>query len=118
MNDVCDVLQEQSSRLNHASDSEDFTVKAASCLRANPRLFSGNANILARESRMDAVHDSGVLGWIEQSNVPFPHMQTGEPSFGGSFSQDLAGVWLQLNSDNWPVSEDEIGQESPADSGE
>ena len=65
---------------------------------------------------MNAVHASGVLGWIEQSNVTFPHVQAGEPSFCGSFSQDSAGVWLPLNSDNWRVSEDEVGKQSAADS--
>jgi len=66
---------------------------------------------------MNAVHDSGVLGWIEQSNVPFPHSQAGKPSFGCSFSQDSAGVWLPLHSDNWPVSQDEVGEESSTDAG-
>lgn len=64
---------------------------------------------------MDAVHDSGVLGWIEQSDVPLPHVQAWEPSLCGSFSQDSAGVWLPLNSDNWRVSEDEVSKEPSAD---
>ena len=67
---------------------------------------------------MDAIHSAGVLGWIEQPNVPFPHSQAGEPPFGGSFSKDLAGVWLPLNSDNWPVPENEVCKQSTADSGE
>lgn len=61
---------------------------------------------------MDAVHASGVFGWIEQPDVPFPHSQAGEPSFCGSFSQDLAGVGFPLNSDNWRVSEDEVCKQS------
>jgi hypothetical protein len=67
---------------------------------------------------MDAIHLSGVLGWIEQSDVPFPHSQVWEPTFGGSLSQDFAGVWLPLNSDNWPVPKDEVGKESTPDSSE
>jgi hypothetical protein len=61
---------------------------------------------------MDAIHFSGVFGWIEQSDVAFPHVQFGKPSFGGSLSQDLAGISIPLNSDNWRVSEDEVGKES------
>jgi hypothetical protein len=59
---------------------------------------------------MNNVHDSGVLGWIEQSNVPFPHSQSGEPSICCAFSEDLAGISIPLNSDNWLVPEDEIGE--------
>jgi len=57
---------------------------------------------------MNAVHDSGVLGWVEQSNVPFPHVQAGKPSVCCAFSEDLAGISIPLNSDNWLVSENEV----------
>jgi hypothetical protein len=67
---------------------------------------------------MDAIHFSGVFGWIEHSNVPFPHMQAGEPSFCGSFSQDSTGIGFPFHSDNWLMSENEIGKQSAADSGE
>jgi len=67
---------------------------------------------------MDAIHASGVFGWIEQPNVSFPHMQSGKPSVCGSFSQDLADIGIPLNSDNWGVTEDEIGEQSSPDSGE
>ena len=66
---------------------------------------------------MNAVHFSGVLGWIEQADIPFMHSQTWEPSVCCSFSEDLAGVGIPLNSDNWCVSEDEVGKESTAVSG-
>jgi hypothetical protein len=81
-------------------------------------LFSSSANVLARESRMNAVHASGVLGWIKQADISFPHPQAGEPSVCGSFAQDFAGVGFPLNSDNWLVSENEVGKQSTADSGE
>jgi hypothetical protein len=61
---------------------------------------------------MDAIHSSGVFGWIKHPDVSFPHVQVWEPSFGGSFSQDLAGVSIPLNSDNWRVSKDEVGKQS------
>lgn len=67
---------------------------------------------------MDTIHDSGVFGWIEQSDVSFPHMQAGEPSFFGSFSQDGAGVSIPLNSDNWLMSENEVCEHPAADSRE
>jgi len=67
---------------------------------------------------MDAIHFSGVFGWIEQPNVSFQHMQVGKPSVCGLFSQDLAGIGIPLNSDNWGVTEDEIGKQSSSNSGE
>jgi hypothetical protein len=79
-------------------------------------LITGIANILAREARMDAVHSSGVFGWIEQPDIPFPHVQSWEPSVCGSFSEDLAGVWLPFNSDNWLMSEDEVCEQSSTSS--
>ena len=66
---------------------------------------------------MDAIHSAGVFGWIEQPNVSFVHVQPGEPTFSGSLAQDLAGVPVPLNSDNWLVPEDKIGKESAAGSG-
>jgi hypothetical protein len=59
---------------------------------------------------MNDVHASGVLGWVEQSNVPFPHSQAWKPSVCGSFSEDLAGISIPLNSDNWSVAENEVGK--------
>jgi hypothetical protein len=67
---------------------------------------------------MDAIHASGVFGWIEQPDVSLVHVQAGEPSVCGSFSQDLAGVGFPLHSDNWGVSEDEVGEESATGPGE
>jgi hypothetical protein len=66
---------------------------------------------------MDAIHFSGVLGWIEQTDIPFMHSQAWEPSIGGSFSKDLAGISIPLNSGNWSVAENEIGKETASMSG-
>jgi hypothetical protein len=66
---------------------------------------------------MDAIHASGVFGWVEQPNVALPHPQAGEPSVCGSFSQDLAGVGLPLDGHNGSVSEDEVAEQSAAGSG-
>ncbi len=67
---------------------------------------------------MEAIHAARVFGWIEQPNVSLVHVQAGKPSLGGSFTQDLAAVSVPLNSGNWRVSEDEIGEESASGSGE
>jgi hypothetical protein len=61
---------------------------------------------------MDAIHSAGVVGWIEQPNISFVHVQVREPSICGSFAQDLAGVGNPLNSDNWRVSKDKVGKQS------
>jgi hypothetical protein len=67
---------------------------------------------------MDAIHAAGEVGWIEQPDVSFEHVQTGEPSVCGSLAQDLAGVGFPLHSNNWRVSEDEVGEQSAAGPGE
>ena len=67
---------------------------------------------------MDAIHASGVFGWVKHPDIPFPHSQAREPSICGSLSQDLAAIGIPLNSDNWLVPEDEIGKESPSRPGE
>jgi hypothetical protein len=59
---------------------------------------------------MDAIHSARVFGWIEQPDVSLVHPQAGEPSFVGSLPQDLAAVGIPLNSDNWRMSEDEVGK--------
>jgi len=66
---------------------------------------------------MDCVHASGVVGWIEQPDISLVHVQAGEPSFCGALPQDLAGVGFPLNSDNWSVSEDEVGEQPATGSG-
>jgi hypothetical protein len=66
---------------------------------------------------MNNVHNAGVLGWIKQLNVPFPHSQAGKPSVCCSFSKHLAGVSIPLNSDNWLVSENKVCKESTAVTG-
>jgi TPP-dependent trihydroxycyclohexane-1,2-dione (THcHDO) dehydratase len=67
---------------------------------------------------MNNVHDSGVFGWIKQADVPFMHSQAGKPSVCGSFSQDLAGISIPLNSGNWSVSENEVCKQSASVAGE
>jgi len=66
---------------------------------------------------MDAIHSALILGWIEHSHVPFPHLHVWKPSVFDALSKDLAGVWLPLNSDNWFMPKDEIGKDSPSGSG-
>jgi hypothetical protein len=66
---------------------------------------------------MDDVHSAGVFGWIEQPNVTLVHMQVWEPTTCGSLLQDLAGVLIPLNSNDWFVSEDKIGKQAASDAG-
>jgi hypothetical protein len=66
---------------------------------------------------MDAIHVSGVIGWIEQPNVSFVHVQVWEPSIGSSFTQDLAGIRFPLDCADWLVSKDEIGEQSATTTG-
>jgi hypothetical protein len=67
---------------------------------------------------MDAIHDALVLEWIKQSDISFPHMQSGEPSVCGSLSQNSAGVFVPLDCDNWLVSKDKVGKQSASNARE
>ena len=67
---------------------------------------------------MDAIHSSRVFGWIEQPDVPFPHVQVGEPSVGGSLSEHGATVGVPLNGNDRVVSEDEVRKEPSTSPGE
>jgi hypothetical protein len=116
-NDCCDVLKEQAVGSNDASNAADFGPEVTSRTFADASLIAGVANVLAREACMDAIHSARVFGWIEQPNVSLMHSQPGEPSVVGSLSQDLAGVSVPLDSGNWRVSEDEVGEQSAAGSG-
>ena len=73
---------------------------------------------LAREARCEAIHSAGVTGWIEQPNVFFMHAQVGEPSVGGSLTQDPAAVGIKFNCSDWLVAKDEVGEQSAASTGE
>jgi hypothetical protein len=117
-NDCCDVLKEQDSGSNNASDADDFGPEAASRTFLNASAISGVANVLAREARCEEIHSAGVRGWIEQPDISLVHVQAGEPSLGGSLAQDSAGVSVPLNSGNWLVPEDEVGEQSAPCSGE
>jgi hypothetical protein len=59
---------------------------------------------------MDEIHSAGVFGWIEHPDISLVHPQAGEPSIGGSLSEDLAGVSVPLDNGNGSVSEDEVGE--------
>jgi hypothetical protein len=91
-----------------------FRLRPGECNRD----FFGVADLVADRACMDAIHSARVFGWIEQPNVSLVHSQAGEPSIVGSLAQDLAGVSVPLDSSNWRVSEDEVGEESTAGSSE
>ena len=67
---------------------------------------------------MQAIHSSLVLGWIEQPNVSLVHAQAGEPSIGGTFSEDSAAVGVKFNCSDGGVAEDEVTKKSPTGAGE
>lgn len=67
---------------------------------------------------MNAVHASGVFGWIEHPNVSLVHVQAGEPSVCGALSQDLACVGIPFDGDDGLVSKDEVGEQSASSASE
>jgi hypothetical protein len=113
-NKAPDVFQEDRSRSNDATDADDFVPHVAASRIVNSCPTTGERIRLARETRCDAIHSAGVFGWIEQPNIDLEHAQAGEPSLCGSLSENLAAVSIPLNSGNWRVSEDEIGEQSAA----
>lgn len=98
INDAWHVFQKRKSRSYSANDP--------ACVRPQITLVSFSLSLpsdrmrLAREPRMDAIHSSLVFGWIKQPNISFPHMQVWKPSVFCSLPQDLAAVFIPLNSDN------------------
>lgn len=107
MNDMGGVFQEDEAGSYHVSDAEDFAIETAA-LAIDPGPAAGDADILAREARMDAIHSSRPGGWIEQPDVPLMHVQAGEPAVSGAGSQDGAGVGVPLDGADWLVAEDEV----------
>jgi len=79
---------------------------------------TGCANILTRESRMQAIHSSRVFGWVKQPGVDFVHAQAWEPSIGNAGAEDGAGVGVPLDCGDGGVAEDEIGIEAAAGAAE
>ena len=66
---------------------------------------------------MNNIHSSGVLGWIEQADVPLVHTQPREPAVVASGSQDGATVGVEFDGSDGLVSEDEVGEQSTTGSG-
>ena len=63
---------------------------------------------------MEAIHSAGVFGWVEHPNVSLVHAQLGEPSVGGTFSQDSAAVGIKFNCADGGVAEDEVTEQTSA----
>ncbi len=82
-------------------------------LAIDPSPGSSDANIRARKSCMDAIHSARPFGWIEQPDVSFVHMQTGEPSVSGSLSKHLAAVGIPFDGADGGVSKNEVCEEPP-----
>lgn len=77
--DLRAVFEKYESRANSVNCPEHLADESAP-LSADPGSASCDANILAREARMDAIHSSRPFGWIEQPNVSLVHVQPWEPS--------------------------------------
>lgn len=77
--DLRAVFEKHESRLNSVNCPEHLADESAS-LSTDPGPSSCDANILARETRMEAIHSSRPFGWIEQPNVSLVHVQPREPS--------------------------------------
>lgn len=112
-NNSGDVFQEEEFGSYSIGDAQDLPIKSGA-FPVDPIASTGNANILARESRMQAIHAAGVFGWVEQPDITFVHPHAGEPSIGGTGSQDGAGVGVPLDGKDGGMSEDEIGVRSAA----
>lgn len=90
-----------------AGDSDDF-IEQGGGVSVQTGAFTGDANIRARESRMEAIHSSRPGGWIEQPDISFVHVQVGEPAIGGSLSQHGAAIGVVFDGADGVVSKYEV----------
>lgn len=67
-NDACDVLQKDESRTAIGSDADDF-VEQPAALAIEPGAAAGDADVLARESRNDAIHDATPASAVEGRDI-------------------------------------------------
>jgi hypothetical protein len=102
--------------VNLPNDSDDFRPEVS--IISVALAFSSNGVRLAREARMDAIHFSFPVGCVEHPNVSLEHLQVWEPSFGGSFPEDLATVGVPFDGADGIMSENKVGEESTAGPGE
>lgn len=63
---------------------------------------------------MQAIHSTGVFGWVEQPDVSFVHPQAGKPAVSGAGSENLAGVGIPLDGKDGDMSKDKVGVDSAA----
>jgi hypothetical protein len=111
------VLQEQVSWSKNASGAGDFRPKARA-FAVEACATSGKANVLARPSRMQAIHPAGVLGWIPCADVALMHGEPWKPAIGGSLAQDGAAVRVEFDGADRSMSKDKVGIEPSSGSGE
>lgn len=93
--DACDVLQKEPLRAAITGDAQDLEEKPGSgavkaCAQA------GNRQVLARESRNDAIHGSSPSSSVEGANVA-PDRSRIQAAFLNARRQDCGRVSLPLN---------------------
>lgn len=93
--DAVDVLQKKVSRTAIAGDADDFKEQAAS-LAVEPGAASGNAEVLAREARNDAIHCAMPCCSVEGAKVG-PDRSVIQAAFLHARCQDCAGVCFPLD---------------------
>jgi hypothetical protein len=111
---LLDVFCKDPPRPDVVNDSQHFWPQ----VDCNASASSSRAKWLARKSACDAIHASGVVGWIEQPDVLLVHAQVWEPSVGGALSKDGATVGIDLDGADRSMPEDAVCEQSASSSGE
>lgn len=106
------VFKEDPGRSNSVNCSHDFAVEAAS-LASNACALSSRADVLTREASADCIDASQLSREVHGSDIALDDSKAGE-----LLAQDLAGVGVPLDSDDGLVTEDEVGKDAAACTGE
>lgn len=106
------VFKEHPGRSNSVNCADDLSVQAAS-LAANACPFARSRDVLTRKSSAERIDASQLSREVHGSDIAFDDSQARE-----SLAQDGAGVGVPLDGNDGGVSEDEVGQDAAAGSGE
>ena len=91
-----DVFNNDKSRLNLGDDSSEFVPESAACSAAHAFAFSGERDVGARKTALDAIHASTKASTVEGRNVR-PNKTGSQAAFFHARDQNLSGVSFPLH---------------------
>ena len=106
--DACDVLQKEAARTASVSNVEDVEEQAAA-LAVEPGAATGQAEVLAREARSDAIH-CAMPGCSVEGEQVGPDRCCIQAAFFAARSQDAGCVSFPLNVADGAMRDAQVGE--------